>query len=340
MATMHDVAARAHVSVATVSFVLNGTKPISPATTARVEQAMRDLGYRRNPVGAALARGRTKIIGLLYPALQRPLSGTAVGFFTSATAHARERGYQLVLWPISNQSDEAMALAETGLVDGVLLMEVQLHDDRVRALSEGRTPFALIGRTADPAGLAYVDVDFDATVSTAVETLAALGHRHFCLVTGGSSAGSFEEHGPAERSRASFLSVMEQSGLSGSVRYCPEDSVEGRRVGRTFRDEHPEVTALLLLNEHAAPGIVIGLREAGVRVPVDLSIISLASSAHMAGMVDPALTFMRSPADELGRLGVDTIIDRIDDPGADLPTVLIPCEMVPGSSVAAAPRSD
>lgn len=337
MVTMHDVAARANVSVATVSFVVNGTKPISPATTSRVEQAMRELGYRRNPVGAALARGRTKIIGMLYPALQRPLSGTVGGFFTSAAVRAQERGYQLVLWPISNESDEAMALADTGLVDGVLLMEVQLNDNRVPALVQGRTPFALIGRTADPAGLAYVDVDFGATVTTAVETLVALGHRDFCLVTGGSRAGRFEEHGPAERSRAAFLADMEAAGLTGAVRYCLEDSREGRAFGRAFRDEHPDVTAMLLLNEHAAPGIVIGLREAGVRVPGDLSIISLGSSAHMANMVDPALTFLRSPADELGRLGVDTIIDRIENPDAGLPAVLIPCEMVPGGSIAEAP---
>ncbi|KJQ53445.1 Catabolite control protein A [Microbacterium sp. SA39] len=337
MVTMRDVAARANVSVATVSFVVNGSKPISSATTARVEQAMRELGYRRNPVGAALARGRTKIIGMLYPALQRPLSGTVGGFFTSATARARERGYQLVLWPISNDSDETMALADTGLVDGVLLMEVQLNDSRVPALIAGRTPFALIGRTAEPEGLAYVDVDFAATVSSAVATLTDLGHREFCLVTGGTRAGRFEAHGPAERSRSSFLTNMESAGLRGSVRYCSEDSSEGRAFGRTFRDEHPETTALLLLNEHAAPGIVIGLRDAGVRVPGDLSIISLGSSSHMAGMADPALTFMRSPADELGRLGVDTIIDRIENPEAELAAVLLPCEMVPGQSIAEAP---
>lgn len=74
-----------------------------------------------------------------------------------------------------------------------------------------------------------------------------------------------------------------------------------------------------------------------MRVPEDLSIISLGSSAHMANMVDPALTFLRSPADELGRLGVDTIIDRIENPDAGLPAVLIPCEMVPGGSIAEAP---
>ncbi|HWV48797.1 MAG TPA: LacI family DNA-binding transcriptional regulator, partial [Microbacterium sp.] len=312
MVTMHDVAKRASVSIATVSFVLSGAKPISAATRERVETAMRDLGYRRNPVGAALARGRTNIIALLYPALQRPASGTVMGFFTSAAARAQERGFNLVLWPISNDAGEAAALARTGLVDGVVLMEVQLHDERVDALLPGTTPFALIGRTSEPEGLTYVDVDFETSMSEAIRALADLGHRDIAFITGSWDVNHVEGHGAAERSHARFVAEMAARGVDEPlVLHCPEDSLEGRRFGRSLAQEHPEVTALVLMNEHAAPGLVMGLRDAGSRVPDDVSIISIGSSAHMAGMADPPLTFMRTPAEELGRLGVDAIIERI-----------------------------
>ena len=335
MVTMSDVAKRAHVSIATVSFVLSGAKPISAATRERVETAMRELGYRRNPVGAALARGRTNIIALLYPALQRPATGSVMGFFTSAAARAQERGLNLVMWPISNDANEAAALANTGLVDGVLLMEVQMEDARVQALLPGSTPFVLIGRTRDPAGLTFVDVDFETSMSEAVAELDALGHRRIAFITGNWGDLHLEGHGAAERSRACFRKEMIRRGDSDPLIVpCPENSLDGRRLGRALADEHPELTALVVMNEHAAPGIVMGLRDAGSRVPDDVSIISIGSSANMAGMADPPLSYMRTPGEELGRLGVDAIIERIADADAEPPAVLLACEMQPGESLA------
>ncbi|WP_406248465.1 LacI family DNA-binding transcriptional regulator [Microbacterium sp. M] len=337
MVTMNDVAKRANVSIATVSFVLSGAKPISAGTRERVETAMRDLGYRRNPVGAALARGRTNIIALLYPALQRPATGSVMGFFTSAAARAQERGLNLVMWPISNDANEAAALANTGLVDGVLLMEVQMEDARVQALLPGSTPFVLIGRTRDPAGLTFVDVDFESSMSEAVAALDALGHRRIAFITGNWGDLHLEGHGAAERSRACFRREMSQRGVSDPLIVpCPENSLDGRRLGRMLATEHPELTALVLMNEHAAPGIVMGLRDAGSRVPDDISIISIGSSANMAGMADPPLNYMRTPGEELGRLGVDAIIERIANADAEPPAVLLACEMQPGESLAPA----
>jgi DNA-binding LacI/PurR family transcriptional regulator len=339
MVTMSDVAKRANVSIATVSFVLSGSKPISAPTRERVETAMKELGYRRNPVGAALARGRTRILALLYPALQRPVSGTAMDFFTAATAHAQTRGYSLVLWPISNDAGEAAALARTGLVDGVLLMEVQLSDARVEALRPGTTPFALIGRTSDPSGLTFVDVDFEQSMAEALHALDAQGHRDVAFITGTWDLDHLEGHGAAERARRLFIAEMSERGIPEPlVVQCTETSMAGRELGRRLAAEHPELTALVLMNEHAGPGIVNGLREAGVRIPQDLSLISIGTSAHMAGMADPPLTFMRSPAEELGRLGVDAIIERIENPGAEPPAVLLACEMQPGKSLAPPPE--
>ncbi|MFB7249755.1 LacI family DNA-binding transcriptional regulator [Microbacterium sp. NPDC056234] len=337
MVTMNDVAKRANVSIATVSFVLSGAKPISAGTRERVETAMRELGYRRNPVGAALARGRTNIIALLYPALQRPATGSVMGFFTSAAARAQERGLNLVMWPISNDANEAAALANTGLVDGVLLMEVQMEDARVQALLPGSTPFVLIGRTRDPAGLTFVDVDFETSMSEAVAALDELGHRRIAFITGNWGDLHLEGHGAAERSRACFRREMSRRGTSAPLIVpCPENSLDGRRLGRTLAAEHPDLTALVLMNEHAAPGIVMGLRDAGSRVPDDMSIISIGSSANMAGMADPPLSFMRTPGEELGRLGVDAIIERIENADAEPPAVLLACEMQPGESLAPA----
>ncbi|WP_221584898.1 LacI family DNA-binding transcriptional regulator [Microbacterium sp. G2-8] len=331
MATMREVAERAEVSIATVSFVVNGTKRVTDATRQRVQDAMRDLGFSRNPVGAALARGRTGIIAMLYPAVERPLSPTAVSFFTSASRRARERGHDLVMWPIGDDTDQVSVLAGTGLIDAALLMEVQLEDPRVAALLDRDVPFALIGRTSHPDALPYVDVDFPASVRQAYAHLRDLGHEDIAFLTGDGNAFS---HGAVSRARDTYREVATASGAPVTMLSCGEDPRFGREIGQGFRRDQPTTTALISMNEHAVPGLLVSLARDGVRVPEDLSVISMGSSAYMAGMTDPRLTFMRTPGTELGEWGVDAVIDRIENPDSPLPQRLLPCEFVPGDTVA------
>lgn len=331
---MHDVALRAQVSIATVSFVVNGSRPVAPATRARVEEALKELGYRRNSVASALARGRTSIIALLYPVLQHHLDNTAVQFFTSAATRARERGYTLVLSPISNDAEQVTEFTATGLVDGVLLMEVQLDDSRVKELERGKTPFALIGRTRSTDGIAFVDIDFESTVASAIDHLTALGHTRFALIDGGDGVGSLSGYGPVTRVRAAFDEVIAQRGLSGIILTCGQSPESGRALAAGFAAEHPDVTAVLLMNEQAAPGFVTGLRHSGIRVPEDVSLISVGSSGDMAAMSDPQLTLMSSPGVRLGSMGADAVIDRIENPDRPLMQTLLACDFTPGSSIA------
>ncbi len=337
MATMQEVADRAGVSIATVSFVVNGTKRVLPATRQRVEEAMHDLGYTRNHAGAALARGRTDIIALLYPALDRNLSGTAMEFFTSAAERARQRGFKLVLWPGSNTAAEIAELTATGIVDGVLLMEVQWVDERVDVLQRGNTPFALIGRPQDPQGMAWVDVDFASSVRSAVTQLVSLGHTSIAYASGQGER-RFTHAGGA-RALEAYRQAVAGLGLDEITFEFAETPRAGRELAARLREEHPEATALIVMNEHAAPGVVIGLAQLGVSIPDDLSVISVGTSANMAAMAEPSLTYMASPGAQLGRLGVDAIIDRITDPAQPLPQILIPCIPGEGESVGRAPSS-
>ncbi len=135
MATMQQVADRAGVSIATVSFVVNGTKYVTPATTAKVTAAMRELKFRGNVVARALASRRTRIIALLFPTTGNRFSPTTSEFFMNAAERASERGYHLVLWPVDPAGDDLDDLVSGGLVDGVVLMEVRMDDPRVVKLS-------------------------------------------------------------------------------------------------------------------------------------------------------------------------------------------------------------
>ena len=168
MVTITDVARYAGVSVSTVSYALSGTRPVRAQTKARVESAMRELGYHPNSFARTLARRRNGVLALLYPMVDRGVGGTGGEFVQAIAARARELGYQLVVWPFRSGDDREVAeLVDRQLADGVIVMEVADEDARVDVLEAARLPFVLIGRTAR-ASQPSVDVDFDATLAQAV----------------------------------------------------------------------------------------------------------------------------------------------------------------------------
>jgi len=336
--TMREVAEAAGVSIATVSFVVNGSKPVAPETRRRIEEVMARLGFRRNMVGRALASRRTRIVALVYPAMEHKLGGSGMEFITSAARTAGEAGYHLVLWPVSNDADELTELLGQGLVDGVLLMEVQLEDARVAVLRDTRTPFALIGRSGDLTGLVYVDIDFERTMEQAVAHLVGLGHRRLVLVTGSQADASFRTYGPYVRAAAAYRRIGAERGFEAVIVECEQTTDAGRVVGDQILRTWPETTAVLVLNEFAAPGLVSGLLRHGMRIPEDVSVLSILTSAEMSTSVDPALTAMSSPGAELGELGVQALI-RILEGGDALPPSLLPATLVPGESTGPARRS-
>jgi DNA-binding LacI/PurR family transcriptional regulator len=328
---MRDVAVRANVSIATVSFVVNNTKRVAPDTRARIEAAMVELNYRRNVVARALASHRTRIIALLYPALDHRAGPTIMKFITRAASVAHERGYDFVLWPVSNDADQMSHLLAGGLVDGVLLMEVQVDDARVDRLVESGIPFALIGRTRDTT-LPFVDIDFRATIEHALDYFTGLGHTHIALVNETTPGALLDSLGPLVRTEQSYREGMASRGLAQRVIRCEGSPHDGRMAAAELLALDPGTTAIIVMNENAAFGVVSGLKHAGLVVPDDVSVISISTSSEMGALSDPILTTMNAPALELGELGVAALIDQLEGATAAPPQVLLPCPLVIGES--------
>src|SRR5512143_4163316 len=161
VATMLDVAKRAGVALSTVSYALNGTRPISEETQQRIFAAMDELGYRPHALARGLASKRSRILALLFPALERGLGITELEFVSGAADAAKENGYHLVLWPVAlHDLDELRRLTQQGLADGVVVMEIHLNDDRIKLLRDLHFPFSMIGRCDELKNLGYVDINF------------------------------------------------------------------------------------------------------------------------------------------------------------------------------------
>lgn len=332
---MRDVAARAGVSQATVSFIVNDTKKVNAATRARVEQAMADLGFRPNELARALKSRSTRIIALAFPALLHSPSETAVTFFTSAAEAARERGYNLMLWP--GHSGTIADLAKGGMVDGILLMEVEFDDPRVDMLTSLGTPFALIGRTRDPDAFPYVDIHFERILTEAVNRIGALGHREIALVLRKLGHDHLPSYAPTIRSEASFRQAIHDVGIDGSVHFCGASTDEGRQFASELLQANPGTTAVIVENERAAVGLVGGLTSLGKRIPQDISVLLANSTTDIAHMTEPRLAVMVTPGERLGRMGVETLIDILEGRSTALRHELAMANFEDGPSLDVAP---
>ncbi|RIJ58350.1 LacI family transcriptional regulator, partial [Clavibacter lycopersici] len=225
---MREVAARAGVSIATVSFVVNGTKAVSEPTRRAVTEAMQELGYRNNVVARALASKRTRIIALLFPADVQRLSRIALEIFMSAATRASELGYHLVLWPTGTSPDDVSDLVSGRLVDGVIVMEVRMDDSRISELAALDVPFVSIGRTAETRDLPFVDMDFERTVAEGIDHLQDLGHQRFGLLVEDLERGPLRGYGPTTRTERAFLQETAARGLDAAVARCAPTPVGGR----------------------------------------------------------------------------------------------------------------
>lgn len=336
MATMQQVADRAGVSIATVSFVVNGNKRVSPATRDRVTAAMRELGYRNNVVARALASRRTRIIALLFPVLEHRLGQTALRFFTSAAGRASELGYHLVLWPSAATADDVRDLISGGLADGVIVMEVTMHDPRIDQLTRMDVPFVSIGRTADPSAISFVDIDFERTVEDALDHLTGLGHRRIGLVVEDLDGTAMAEYGPKVRSEAAFRASVERRGIVGTVVASGASAEGGRLAAAELLARDPDVTAAVIMKDDSNFGLVSGLRAGGRRVPEDVSVIAIVSSDSAGSATEPVLTTLNAPGPALGRLAVESLVDRLEGVATDRTHALVPCELHVADSTAPA----
>ena len=328
MPTMHDIAKRANVAVSTVSYALNGTRPISAETRARIEAAMEELGYRPHALARGLASKRSRIIALLFPPRAGGLGTTDFEIVTGAADAAREHGYHLLLAPLPIDDREAQEqLTMQGLIDGAVVMEIRLHDERIDLLRAAGATFSLIGRTADTTGISYVDIDFDQMTREAVTHLLDLGHRRIAFLNHAQLA--YEAgYGPSVRAQAAYERTMRDAGLEAIVRMCEDRPAAGHETFTELLASHPDLTGLVAMNEGATVGSVHAITAAGKRVPEDVAVVSVASSQRAAEMTMPALTTMEVPSTEFGRLGVEALLSQLEDEGAPLLQRVLPCRLV------------
>ncbi|MEU4559463.1 LacI family DNA-binding transcriptional regulator [Actinoplanes sp. NPDC023936] len=311
MIRIADVAARAGVSVGTVSNVLNRPHAVAPATRQRVHAAITQLGYVPNEAARSLAAGRRRAIGLIVPDVTNP-------FFADVTRGAEQVADQrdvVVMLYSSGESGEREARyvdrLESQRVQGVLASPVQEAGPAVTGLAGRGTPVTLVDRGSARRDLCCVSVDDHAGGRLAAEHLVATGHRRLAYLGGPLSvpqvtarlAGAREVCGAA----GATLEVIETEAMS---------VVAGRRAGAALagRPAVDRPDAVFCANDLLALGLLQTVSRHGLRVPADLAIVGYDDIDYAAAAAVP-LTSVRQPRAELGRAAAELLFEEIDTPG-------------------------
>ncbi|MGN9841371.1 LacI family DNA-binding transcriptional regulator [Nonomuraea sp. H19] len=308
-----EIAKRAGVSRSTVSYALTGKRPVSEATKRRIQAVIDELDYRPNAAARALKEGRTRTIGLVIPPAAQRLTDMQLGFVASVVDAAARADLDVLLSPSGGEHDRSFERIVAGRrVDGVVLMEIRLEDDRVARLRQTGLPFVGIGRTRHQEEMSWVDIDYETLIAKCVHHLADLGHRHVALVNRSAelvAAG----YGPGHRAQAGFTRAVAERGLEGVRVCCADDAQAGASCVEQLLAESPELTAIATINEAAVAGMYRGLAQAGLTVPGDFSIAGVAAQ-RWAENLHPPLTAADVPTDELGPRAVELLIERIAEP--------------------------
>jgi LacI family transcriptional regulator len=307
-ATIRDVAREAGVSVATVSRVLNGRPDVRAETRDAVLRAVRSHNFSTNRSARALSGGKTGLVGVTVPVVHAEY----FGWILSAASEALyEHDMRAVLCPTQHEHEREVTLLERvmhGTTDGAIIVLPEESNAELKALSRNGFPFVVVDpREELDQGIAAVSAAHGAGAKAATDHLLSLGHRRIGVVTGTRNLTATEERLNGYRTALAGAGVLPSAELvvDGDFR------IDGGHRGASALLDLPEPpTAIFAMNDNMAVGVLQAARERGLSVPGDLSVVGFDDSER-AALVTPALTTVRQPLEEMGRMAVSLLLRLI-----------------------------
>jgi len=321
--TIKEIAKKAGVSNATVSDVLNDRwreRRISQKTRDRVYQMAQELNYRRNIIASSLVRQQTKVLGLVIPCV-------TFSFFPDIARAvedtAREGGYHVLLCHSDDSVErehKEIELLREHQVAGLIITPA--HDrgnegvDIFLQLQKDKVPFVLIDKFIEGLDGNFVGVDDRAGAYEAVTHLIKLGHKRIAYISGSKNASTNKGRlrGYQEALRDNNFTLEPE--LTAGDGWLEED---GYKAGRTLLELDPEKrpTAIFAITDLCAFGALQAIKEKGLRVPEDVSIVGFCD-VKAASIATVSLTTVRQPTREIGKQAVQILLEEIENGTGDI----------------------
>jgi LacI family transcriptional regulator len=325
--SLQHVAKAAGLSPATVSRYLNGSLVLPKETAARIDAAIAALNYRPNPHARSLSRGKSDTIGLVIPDIANP-------FFARLAAavekYADAAGIALMLCSTLNRPERELDYVERlrrNYVDGLLF--TTNHQDENGALAAAINASAnivVMDEDVDDAVVPKVFSDNIQGGALAARHLVEMGHRSLAHIGGPADIMSARERAQG------FSEALAGSGAEiAAALYGAYTAEHGQKAMASLLDSHRGVTAVFAGSDEILYGMMQVLRDRSIRVGEEMSVITFDDAGRLE-LFDPPITAIRQSTDEIGRLGVETLMRRMSG-DADLGTQRVPVEPIIRASV-------
>ena len=342
MPTIFDVAKAANVSIASVSLVLRdpNTRRVGQKKREDILRIAKQTGYVPNLLARGLSNHGTGILGLVIPVRDPRISfnPTIADMLAGIQSKLLECDYHLIVY--SHKSEKG-AITNSQIIrskatDGLIFINTRMcTGDDVRAsikeMNAARIPFVMINSAQETGGINYVGVDDIELCVEAAAYLHAKGHRKIGMLTG-------TRNSPTSGIlRRSFEEGLKRVGLSlreAWFGYTDFQPLATKRELRRILRQKKRPTALFCTSDQFVPAIYEALREDGVRIPEDLSILGR-GNLSFTPYFTPPLTTMSVPIFDIGRRAATLLIESLKSPGREPQRVLLPGNLVERDSVAA-----
>jgi LacI family transcriptional regulator len=311
MANIREVAERAGVSITTVSHVVNQTRFVAPETEQRVRQSMRELNYRPNSLARSLRRGETKTIGLILPDSANPFFAESARLLEEV---AFQKSYSLILCNSNGDLEKERLYSEVLFnkqVDGIIFMAAGDDTQSLQELIDHQLPVVVVDRILDQMNVDAVITDNRASGYMAANHLIEYGHKRIGIIRGPSNLT------PSAQRVIGYQQALEEAGLpiDPALQLTGDFHSESGYVAATqFLKISSPPTAIFACNDLMAIGALRAINEAGLSVPADLSIIGY-DDIEMASYIQPAMTTIAQPIEELAETSINLLLERIERPG-------------------------
>jgi DNA-binding LacI/PurR family transcriptional regulator len=294
---MRKVAQLAGVSSATVSRVMNGSGLVRPDTAEKVRQVITELNFVPNPHATTLKYGRSQTFGVIIPDLTNPFYSEFARDLEGAFV---EHDQELLIANTHSDVERMQHSIQRMLlrrVDGVALLASEYETERFESLIRNRIPVVTLDRRKTAKGLSDVAIDFESGMEQAVRYLRELGHKRIGFLGGGAGIATSRVRQEA------FVRALRAAGLGYNEKFVKAGDYRipgGKRAMSELLSQRSRPTAVLTANDLTAFGALSALRDHGVRVPEEMSVIGC-DDIIMSDIVEPPLTTIRISRRDLAK---------------------------------------
>lgn len=321
--TIKDVASLAGVSIATVSYVVNNTRAVSDATREKVERAMASLAYSPNTLARSLRVGSSRTVGMIVPQIANQSMTDAIHGVEKVL---RENGYNLL---ISESGEDgiremkAIKVFNSMFVDGVIIIASGKQQGMLkRELEAGGYPVVFLDRRLREIKGDVVTLNNIKSTREATALFLAKGRTRIGLLVGP------EQHSTTKDRIKGYRQAHKDHGLrvdADLVRHGDFGLESGKELGGELLDARA-VDAIFAASADMTLGVLLAMRERGVKIPGQVAIIGCHDSAW-ADATEPPLSMVSQPSIELGRLSAEILLRRLESPGGKFETIYLPTKL-------------